>query len=273
MEMGLAIVDVGPSLVTYGALLLAVLLISLLAVFLGRRPLRWTGGSVLNRSGKLAALTFTALGLVAATSVAYVLFVGLAIPGACTFFAGPSLPALSVPPLVLVAASLWDRFGRRGRWAACATLVGVFWAGSVEAASVLAYDRGCATASERYGIRPRQQVHYDRSEATAPHESLALTREFDKSVHKLRRQTRAEVRALLGPPSDEGNDPETVSKLVGITVDELDAGAFSYMRFLYADGSLAVLLFDACSDRLASFSIRHPDSWLKKQIGGASAAE
>ncbi len=52
-----------------------------------------------------------------------------------------------------------------------------------------------------------------------------------------------------------------ISKLVGIPEADLDTEAFSYMRYLYSDGSFIVLVFDNCSDRFVSITARPPDSF------------
>ena len=40
------------------------------------------------------------------------------------------------------------------------------------------------------------------------------------------------------------NEPAVLSQLVGIPVTQLDRSAFTYMRYLYRDGSFIVLIFD-----------------------------
>ena len=254
MQFDLRTVTLAPSSLTYGALASAVLASSVAAWLLGRRLSPTEGTPARGRAIRMVGLVLAGAATLPVTAGAYVSIVGVIVPGACTYFAGPTLPSLALPPLALAAGAA-SRFTwyARARTAILIVLSAVVWLGSLEATSTLASENAYLEASRRHGVTARQEINHEHARIVLPDASRAIPTRFNPAAVRLRSgASRDEVRSLLGEPSDEGADPGVVASLVGIAPERLDASAFRYMRYLYSDGSYTVLVIDAFSDRVVS---------------------
>jgi hypothetical protein len=254
MDLSVQTVDLAPSGLTIGCLAAAVTIASICAWFLGRGLAPRGPSSRAALAVRMALIARGALATAAVTVVSYPIIVGLLVPGACTYFAPPTIVALAIPIVVLIGGAISRIRGYRWiRTLFVAVLVAVVWLGSVEAAYRIAWESAALELSGRCGVRARQSINYDKQRIVFSDDVRRVGPHFNRAVFTVpAAASRAEVRALLGTPSDEGNEPGIVACLVGIPVESLDQRAFRFMRYLYADGSYSVFVFDTCTDRVVS---------------------
>ncbi len=201
MQFSVATYTLAPSPLTYGTLAGAVVIASILGVWIARRwdsqGMTAAGTRKLMRYLLLIAATAA---LVMATVILYEIIVRLFEPGACTYFVRPNGLALVIPPYVTVASIFWRRFSKpRLRGVLVGLLVILVWVNTISATAVLSEQAGFMKASARYSVKPKQPINYERQEAEPPNAELALARPFDEDgFDRLNSQTKDEVGAILG---------------------------------------------------------------------------
>ena len=212
MQFDLRTVTLAPSGFTYGVIAVAAVLTAVVGIALGRSiHTRWRSGGW-HTAVALLAVAIGAAALPLVMLLGYMFMVAIIVPGACTYFVRPHGLALAVPVLALLISTAWREtwFRRYRSWAVAAAVI-VVWLSSLEATYTLAEGAAYLEASERYAVRGRQEINREAARAIPPGPEHSLAKPFDGAGWgKLRQQTRDEVRALLGEPSDEGADPGSV---------------------------------------------------------------